>query len=275
MNKFLKLLLIVICCGSFFSSCINYKNIAYFQDIADTVKTTKVETVAFKEPLIQYDDILNISINTLDGLSSNALTLTSPNVAALNMPTTTGMPQVASSNQGLSIPFSSTYRINKDGIIEIPLLGKINTIGLTTKQLNDVITKKAGDYFKTPTVDVRYTNFRVTVLGEVLRPSTYTFSNEKVNFFDALGQAGDLTIFGKRENVLLIRDSLGFKQIHRINLNSKDFVSSNLFYLRQNDVIYVEPRKEKLANLDAVQARNYPIIASILSVLIILATRMK
>jgi polysaccharide export outer membrane protein len=128
-------------------------------------------------------------------------------------------------------------------------------------------------YVKNPIVNVKFNNFKVTVLGEVLKPATYIMPTEKVTVLDALGQAGDLTIYGRRENILVIRDSLDKKNMVHLNLNSKDIMSSPYFYLQPNDVIYVEPNKSKAASTDAVRNRNITIIASVLSLLIVVATR--
>jgi polysaccharide export outer membrane protein len=227
-----------------------------------------VKLPAFVEPTIQYDDILSVSINTLDLQSSTAMNM-APNIGAAA--------SAIGSASSLSIPANSSYRVDKSGFIEIPLLGKFNVIGLTTQSLKNNIQNKLSEFYKMPSVDVKYLNFKVTVLGEVLKPGTYVIANEKITVLDALGLAGDLTIFGRRENVLLIRDNKEgeSKQLVRINLNSKDLFTSPFFYLKQNDVLYIEPMDAKIANLDAVQNRYITIFSSVLSVLIILATRLR
>ncbi len=268
-NKLVLLLIIPYCVTLF--SCVGYKKIPYFMDVSDTVNTSQ-KIQAFIEPIIQYDDILSISINTLDLQSNNAI----------NMPTaiSTSGTIGSGSNGGalssnLAIPTSSSYRVTKAGEIDIPLLGKMLVSGLTTNQLKDSIQKKLTVYYKAPTVDVRFANFRVTVIGEVSRPGTFTIPNEKFTVLDALGLSGDLTIFGRRENILLIRDSADNKQMVRLNLNSKQVLSSPYFYLKQNDVLYVEPTVAKIANLDAVQNRYITIASAIISVLIIIISRIK
>jgi len=268
----LVLLLIIPFCISLFS-CTSYKKIPYFQDVSDTVSTNQ-KIQAFIEPTIQYDDILSITINTLDLQSNNAVNMptaiSSSGIIGAGSNTSSG---TLSSN--LAIPSSSSYRVTKTGEIDLPLLGKIFVSGLTTNQVKDTIQKKMTNYYKTPTVDVRFANFKVTVLGEVTKPGTFTIPNEKFTLFDALGLSGDLTIFGRRENVLLIRDSADNKQLVRLNLNSKQIISSPYFYLKQNDVVYVEPTNAKIANLDAVQNRYITIASAIISVLIIVISRIK
>ena len=257
---------VVIICISLFS-CTTYKNIPYFKDVSDSANIY-INTTEFSEPLVQYDDILSISINTLDGSSSTMLSMPSSSSASTGL--ISGLSNGANT---VAVPYSASYRVDKTGNIDVPLIGKLNVLGKTTSQIKDAILAKTLEYFKTPTVDVRFSNFRITVLGEVTKPSAYTFSNEKVTIFDALGQAGDLSIFGKRDNVLLIRDSVGKKQMVRLNLNSKSLISSPYFYLRQNDVVYVEPTKDKIAALDAVQTKYISIASGVLSLLIIFATR--
>lgn len=265
----------VIILTLFLDSCVSYKNIPYFRDVPDSLSTnTTIQT--FSEPLIQYDDILSISINTLDLQNNSALNMSTPVNASTGGSVSSAL---GSSTSGLSslllIPASSTYRVDKSGEIEIALIGKFSVGSLTTSQVKDLIQKKLSQYYKMPTVDVRFVNFRITVLGEVLKPGTFAIANEKVTILDALGLSGDLTIFGRRDNIMLIRDSAEKKQMVRLNLNSKNLIASPYYYLKQNDVLYVEPTKAKIANLDAVQNRYIAVASSVLSILIILATRLR
>jgi polysaccharide biosynthesis/export protein len=253
-----------------FSSCTTYKNVPYFHDISDTSKPVAIKTVAFKSPVIQPDDILNIVIQTIDPAITGILntgnsavpTSSSTSVMGASTMTVTGQQTV------------SGYLVDKNGDIELPFAGKIKLQGLTTMQAKDTIVKALSKYVNNPIVSLRFANFRVTVLGEVLRPSTYIIPNEKINILDALGLAGDLTIYGRRENVLLIRDTLNDqKNMIRLNLNSKEIVASPYFYLQPNDMIYVEPSKTKSASADAIKNRNITIYASALSVLLVIVTR--
>lgn len=253
------------------TSCENYKQIAYFQDLPDSAKLNLAKP-AYSELKIRPDDILSITIQLIDPTGN---LLFSQSSAANNTSVATA---AAGAGTGAApIPQSPVngYLVNKDGDIELPVLGKFHLDGLTTLQAQTAITTKAAEFYKGATVYVRFANFKVTVLGEVARPGTFILPNEKVTIFDALGLAGDLTIFGKRENVLLVRDSANQNQLVRINLNSKDIVKSDYYYLQKNDVLYVEPKKEKLANLDASKNRYFTIAAAVLSVLIIVGTRIK
>ena len=248
-----------------FSSCTQYKHIAYFEDFADTVKRTSVQTVPFKSPVIQPDDLLSIIIETVD-----------PQISAL-LNSANDISQT--SNSSLTALQQQTlpgYLVDKNGEVELPFVGKIKLQGYTTIEAREVIRTEMLKYVKNPIVNVKFSNFKVTVFGEVARPATYVMPTEKVTLFDALGQAGNLTIFGRRENVLVIRDTLGNKKnmVH-LNLNSKDIMSSPYFFLQPNDVVYVEPNKSKAASTDAIRSRNITIIASIASFLVVVATRIK
>lgn len=253
----------------FVTSCSSVKNVKYFQDIPDSTYSTAIGKAEYVEPVIQVDDILTIAVQTLD-----------PNATALinmgNVPVSaTGTSTVNTGLINIGQQIVSGYLVNKQGEVELPILGKIKVLGLSTSKAKEVITAKAADFYKEPAVTVRYANFKISVAGEVARPSTYVMPNEKVTILDALSAAGDLTIFGKRDNVLLIRQNEdGGKTAYRINLNKSNIMTAPYYYLRQNDFIYVEPGKAKAAANDANQLRTYTIIGSALSVLIILATRL-
>jgi polysaccharide export outer membrane protein len=243
------------------SSCSINKNITYFQDI-DSLKSGEIASAKFKEPIIENDDIISIVIQTIDPQNSNVVNQVSstPSVGASSA-TPIGTQQV------------SGFLVDKDGYVEIPLIGKIKISGLTTSEARDLVRQKASVYYKEPSVQVRFANFKVTLIGEVTKPATYLMPNEKVTILDALGLAGDLTIYGKRENVLLVRDEGGEKKYARFNLNSTDIFKSPYFYLRQNDVIYVQPNKAKITSTDATQTRNITIAASVLSAFFVVLLR--
>ncbi|ETZ24561.1 MULTISPECIES: polysaccharide biosynthesis/export family protein [Pedobacter] len=247
----------------FITSCVSTKNVPYFQDISLADKSAMEKTAQFTDPVIQPDDILAVSIFTIDPLSS----------AVVNQ-TTTGQALGASSASTIGQQQVSGYLVDKNGEIELAVIGKIKLVGLTTFEARDLIRKKAAELYNNPSVQVRFANFKITILGEVVRPAAYTLPNEKVNILDAIGLAGDLTIYGKRENVLLIRDNNGKKEFARFSLNSSELFNSPYFYLKQNDVIYVEPNKARIAANNASRTQTFAILGSALSVLIILITRL-
>lgn len=254
-------------------SCTTIKNYKYFEDISDTAKITRLANNFYKEPTIQVDDILYILIQTSDPLNGNL-------VNAVNIPIGSATPysnvfsSTSSSAGNQSVVYG--YLVNKKGMVTIPVLGDATLEGLTTAQARDLILEQARKYYKEPSVTVRYANFKITVLGEVQRPGTYTVPSEKINLLDALGYAGDLTIYGDRTNVLLMRRQAdGATIAYRLNLNNSAIFKSPNFYLRQNDELYITPTKAKITSSDAAQARNITIITSALTVLVVLLTRIK
>jgi polysaccharide export outer membrane protein len=247
-------------------SCTSTKKIKYFQDIPDSGRLADIKGAMFSEPKIQPGDILTILVQTIDPTASAPIN-TGNVVSVYNAVT----PGVGSFNQQ---PIAG-YLIDNDGTTTLPILGNLKLGGLTITEAKKLIAGQANKYFKnTPTVIVRFANFRVNVTGEVTKPGMYVLATEKVSLMDALAVAGDLTIFAKRENVLLIREGAdGNKIPYRFNMKKSDIMSSPYFYLRQNDLIYVEPNQSKAAANDASQVRTYTIIGSLLSVLIVFLTR--
>ncbi|MGI8951061.1 MAG: polysaccharide biosynthesis/export family protein [Chitinophagaceae bacterium] len=239
------------------------QRIAYFKDIPDTVTNKRIQLSQFTSPVVQSDDILNIVIQTIDPTTNQILNQG-------NLPVASG--SVAGSTSA-TMQAVSGYLVNKDGYISMPYIGNLYVKGLTTAQVTDSIAQKISVYFKNPVVEVRFANFKVTVLGEVKNPSTFVIPNEKATVIDALGLAGDMTIYGKRENVLLMRDSAGKKDMVRLDLNNSKAISSPYFYLRPNDVIYVEASASKVLSTDAYRNRDIAIISASLSLLILIVAR--
>ncbi len=239
-----------------FTSCKTAQNVIYFSDVPDSVKNQKVTLTEFKEPVIQVDDILSITIQTVDPQASAALNQSAGSTASAS---------------GQAAP--SGFLVGKRGNVEIPILGMIKLEGLTTAEAREVVRKEAGKYFKNPTVQVRFANFRVTLIGEVNKPAAYILPNEKVSILDAIGMAGDLTIYGRRENVMLIRDNEGKKEMVRLDLTSSSLLKSPYFYLKQNDVIYVEPGKARIAANNAARTQALGIGISVITLLVTVLSR--
>ncbi|WP_343689015.1 polysaccharide biosynthesis/export family protein [Chitinophaga sp.] len=249
------------------SSCTSTKNITYFNDVADSVKWRSIEQAGYTTPVIQPDDILQVNIQTLDPSAT----------AMLNQQSwpTGSSAQPALNNASVSPTNVSGYLVDKNGYVILPLLGKVAVAGKTTDQVRDEISTKAAEFYKEPVVNVRFANFKVTVLGEVAKPATYVMPNEKITLLDAIGMAGDLTIYGKRENVLLIRDNNNKKEFVRFDLNKSNTFQSPYFYLRQGDVVYVEPSKARVAATDSRQVRRITILTSVLTLLVVIVSRVK
>lgn len=212
---------------------------------------------------IQENDILGISISSLNAEASAIFN--PPNSNNSRSTTVTG----SSSEPG-------GYLVNSDGNIQLPVLGTIKAAGLTKKELGDNITNMilSKKLLIDPLVEIRFLNFEVTVIGEVAHPTVITVPSEKISLLKAIGLAGDLTIYGKRENVLLIREENGKKKTRHIDLNSSNFFNSPYYYLQPNDVIYVEPNKAKVASAGRSQ-QLLPVILSALSVVVIVLDRVK
>lgn len=217
-KKFLFLLFLV-----FLNSCATKKDVVYFNDI----NTENKDAVVFTERKIQINDILNI--------------LVSANSAEL----------AASYNQVPNIPNNPNnvgYLVNLEGYITMPVLGKIKAKDFTLSQLetylNDLIVK--GQHLTQPIVVAKLINAKFTVLGEVQNPGTYTFSEQNISLLQALGYAGDLSIFGVRKNILIIREEDGIKNYATIDLTSKEWFKSPYYYVKPNDVIYVNPNATKV-----------------------------
>ena len=272
-----KIYQLIIASCVFFCSCATTQKTRYFQDIADTGRLKNIPRAEYVEPKIQQDDILTVIVQTIDPQASTMINAGNVGVAQSNpvasapVASATAMPPV---NSNSTSPVG--YLVDKEGTITIPVLGKIIVAGLTTSQARDRIQSSADSFYKSPSVIVRFANFKVNIAGEVTRPGAYTMPNERVSILDAITMAGDLTIYGKRGNVLLLRENPdGTRTPYRFDLKKSDFLTSPFFYLKQNDYIYVEPDKSKAASLDQATTRNYAIAASILTVIIVILTRSK
>ena len=245
-------ILITIGCGS-------SRDLVYFSnlDSGDINKVDSIDNVV--TPTIQPDDLLSITVNTLS-VESNMLF----NQGVLS---TLGS-DVAGGNATRQNTQIDGYLVDKDGEINFPVIGKINLGGLTKAAATDTIQNILNrEYVKDPTVNIRFLNFKITLVGEVKKPSTVTILTEKVNILEALSLAGDLTVVGKRENVLIIREKDGQRKLIRVNLNDKDLLNSPNFYLQQNDVVYVEPDRFKAAQASLGRANTQFILTSALTAL--------
>ncbi|MFA6086163.1 polysaccharide biosynthesis/export family protein [Mucilaginibacter sp.] len=221
-------------------SCADTKKLRYFQDLSQSNSPSDISIAKYTEPVIQPDDILSINVNTLDPEATNSINSRNGGFSTIGV----------NYGSGTVTPISG-YLVDRQGFVDIPIIGKMKLAGLTTLEARSLVEKKAALTLKSPVVDIRFTNFKITVIGEVNRPASYVMPNEQVTLLDAIGYAGDLTIYGKRENILLIRkDASGRNVSIKMDMTRKDILNSPYFYLRQNDVIYVEPNKTKVLNND-------------------------
>jgi polysaccharide export outer membrane protein len=247
----------------FFTSCAHSKKITYFQDLKDTAKIYSQAINGTYEPKIQPDDVLGISVNSINPEATAIFNMQGNNASQLAPLTNAGA--AVNTNSGENNAALNGYLVNKKGEIEFPVLGKLEVTGLTTSQLSDTLKGKLDQYLKDPIVNVRLLNYKVTVLGEVNRPSTYSITSERITVVDAIGMAGDLTIDGKRENVLLIREENGERKFIRLDLNSSTLFESPYYYLKQNDIVYVETSKSRAQTSAQSTFRFIAITISVLS----------
>ena len=235
MKKYYYLLLVA---AVMLSSCGNVKNVAYLQN-SDYIDFNRSEYLY--DARIMPKDVLTITVNTVNPEASAPY-----NLIVRNTLTSTSS-SVSTSGGSLQ-----TYLVGNDGTIEFPVLGTLQVGGLTKAQCEQMIHDKLRPFMnaaENPVVTVRMSNYKISVLGEVNRPGMFTVGNEKINILEALSQAGDLTIYGVRDKVKLIReDATGKKQIVTLNLNDANIISSPYYYLQQNDIVYVEPNKVKARN---------------------------
>ncbi|MCK8480616.1 polysaccharide biosynthesis/export family protein [Psychroserpens algicola] len=215
------------------SSCGSRKNIVYFQDEPIT-----------NESLSQLDNKFEIRYKPNDILTIDVSAEVAESVSAFNLPVA-AYDTSGGVNTQTNI-LRQTYLIDPDGNIEFPVLGTIKIGGLTRVEATKMLKEKIGEYVKEFIVNIRLINFTITVLGEVNRPGAYTIQDERVSLTEALGLAGDLTIYGKRNNIFLIREVDGQKKYAKYDLTSINVVNSPVYYLSQNDVIYVEPNNTRV-----------------------------
>ena len=244
-NLCFNILLFVAICG-LATSCTSSKNVAYIQN-SDIVDLS--QSAYLYDAHIMPKDILTITVNTVNPEAAAPFNL-------IMRPTLNSTSSMINTSSGSL----QTYLVDNMGNIEFPVIGTLHVGGLTKAACEKLIHDKVMPYMNTkenPVVTVRMSNYKISVLGEVNRPGMFTVSNEKINIFEALAQAGDLTIYGVRDNVRLIReDANGRKEIFTINLNDASIINSPYYYLQQNDIIYIEPNKVKARNASVGQTTS-------------------
>ena len=238
MNKKLYYSILLSIATALLSSCGSVKNVAYFQNS---------DSIDFNSSAYLYDarimpkDVLSITVSTVNPEASAPYNL-------IVRPTLTSTSSSVTTSGGSL----QTYLVGNDGNIDFPVLGTLHVGGLSKVECEKMIHDKLLPYLnaaENPVVTVRMSNYKISVIGEVNRPGMFTVGNEKINILEALAQAGDLTIYGVRNNVKLIRENAkGKKEIYRVNLNDANIISSPYYYLQQNDIVYVEPNKVKAKN---------------------------
>lgn len=223
----IKCLGITLVIGALFASCASKKDVVYFQDAKDFETLVSKNTFSSK---FKVDDVLSIHVSTLDPEASVPFNL------------------FKGAEEGGFTPQQVDYIVDKEGNIDFPVIGSVKIQGLSPEEVKVLLKDRLSDYLKDPIINVRLKNFTVTVLGEVNKPGTYPVVGEQITIFEALGLANDLTIKGMRNNVLVIRDFNGTKVYNRIDLTKKDALNSPVYYLTQNDIVYIEPNQSAVTS---------------------------
>ncbi|MCH7402648.1 polysaccharide biosynthesis/export family protein [Belliella kenyensis] len=234
------------------SSCAK-RNLTYFSDIESNSEFS-VKIAEETEVKIKPYDRLKITVNSPNAESN--LLFNRGVVSDVIEPVNGMLSRPEGTDQNI-------YLVSKDGKIDFPVLGEIRLAGLGLEQAREELKFLLKSHLKEPTVSIMISNFRVTVIGEVNRPSNFLIGSERINIFEALGLAGDLTPYGKRENVLVLRDVNGKRNVYRVNLNNKNVLNSPFYYLEQNDIVYVEPDKQKVK--DTRDNRTFITVISVAS----------
>lgn len=221
------------------AGCTSYKQVPYLQN--PEVVNNYGKEIPLYDAKIMPKDLLTITVSTTDPKASVPFNLSIQSPAStINIDYLTTQPTL------------QQYLVNNEGEIDFPVLGKLKISGLTKNECESLIQEKLKPYLKeTPIINVRMVNYKISVLGEVNRPGIFTVSNEKVNVLEALAMAGDMTVYGLRNNVKLVRESAkGQREIIELNLNDTSLLTSPYFYLQQNDILYVSPNKTAARNSD-------------------------
>ena len=230
LRKELLLLLAVL----MMSSCVSRKQLTYFRTLTpESAKEINEQLPALPEPTVKINDALIITVTALDPEAVLPYNLPSVSYAT---PTSSTEPTVASYQY---------YTVDAQGCIDFPVLGKLHVEGLTQSEVISLIQHKLEGQIVNPIVTMRFLNAKVTVLGEVRSPGNFSLNNGRMTLLEALAAAGDITQYGRKDNVLIIRDNQGELEFVRLNLNTPDVFTSPYFYLRQNDVVMVEPNQAR------------------------------
>jgi len=225
------LILLLTIATLFVTSCASKRNLVYFQP-----DSTELNTLyEMNAPKLQPGDILAISVTADDVRATQPFNQVSPYQGSSGT--------IQSTN-----PFIPTYSIDSNGEIDFPKVGTVKLAGKTRTQAMDLLRRKVANYIVDPGISMVIRNFRVTVLGEVTRPGAFTIENDRITILEALGMAGDMTIYGEGKNVLVIREQDGQKEEFRLDLTKRESMNSPAYYLTQNDVVYVEPNGARVQN---------------------------
>ncbi len=243
------------------SSCRTPQEVVYWNDSGNEELTSKSDRNL--QTVVQWGDQLYLFIN-----ASNVEAVEAYNLANFSSS------KMASNVKGSQVDPVVGYTVDKDGTIDILRIGKINVIGKSLAEIKSEVEMKLKDYLIDPVVTIRILNFHITVLGEVNMPGTYNIPYARVDVFQALGFAGDMTINGKRNNVMVVRQTDQGKKVHKIDLTKKGSFSDEFFYLQSGDIVYVEPNRVRVNN-GSVFLQVWPTIASAATLAILIMINFK
>jgi polysaccharide export outer membrane protein len=234
------------------TSCVQYEELVYFRKI-DKEKNARpqfpsdsIQNLAALR--IQKNDVLSITVYSFDPIQSAPFNLMQPGGAG----------------GGGASPFTS-YIVDENGEIDFPVLGKIALKDLTATEAKNKLVESLKVYLKNPVVNIRFVNFRISVLGEVSNPGTFTISNDRITVLEALGMAGDLTPYSNRSNILVVREQNGIRQFGELDIQSADVFKSEYYYLKQGDIVYIEPTQDIEASIRDQFSEYLPWVTSSLS----------
>ncbi|MEI6555036.1 MAG: polysaccharide biosynthesis/export family protein [Paludibacter sp.] len=250
-NKKTNISILILTLVLVLNSCAGVKEIAYLQKLSTKTDSLKQNSGLF-EARIKPKDMLSITVTSSEPLTTKMYNLVLPQIN-----------ENAEKNL-TSFPGLQSYLVDNDGIIDFPVFGKIKVNGLSLKELENLLQKKLEPSFskERPIITIRFTNYTINVLGEVNRPGKYSTANERITILDALSNAGDLTIFGRRDNIKVLREYAdGSKKTINMNLNDENVIHSPAYYLEQNDVVYVEPNLTKARSASFGAAESFGISA--------------
>ena len=254
----------ILLLGAVLASCSSTKdnNLAYFSNLPEGITGNLPTGKGFESVVVRPDDELSVTVSSMVPEAT----------AMFNAPLNNAAPQ--GDNAVQSTPRLATYLVDKKGDITLPVIGRMHVAGMTLAQIEQAITARVAESVKDPYVMVRLQGFSVNVMGEVKEPQRINVTRERFTVLDALASCGDLTEWGERTNVLVIRDQDGHPVYHRLNLQDSQFMSSPAFYLQQNDVVYVTPNKIKIDNSKYNQNNAYKlsVISTIVSATSVVAS---
>lgn len=244
------------------TSCGSTRQLQYMQGAFDTTKLSKYNILV---PVIQKGDLLSIVVYSDNPLATAIYNQSISGGNISNSPVSEG-----SSGSGSISPSSPGYLVDEEGFIQFQGIGKLHVEGLTKAQLTDLLNSRLKIFLQNPYYNIRFLNYKITMIGDVARPGVYSIPSERITILEALGLAGDLNITARRDNVTIIREKNGKREFGLIDLRNPNFFQSSFYQLQQNDVVYVDLTKNKAAANEQVTFRNISLATSIVSTIAII-----